>query len=129
MKIVVDTNVLVSALWTTSNNHIKILDMIGRGELRLCYDYRILAEYEEVLRRPKFEFAERDIKGLMSRIKSKGVSIIADPLPFAMLDEKDRPFYEVAVHCGAYIITGNIKHFPDEPFIMGSAEFLKVLGG
>ena len=129
MKIVIDTNVLVSALWTTNNNHIKILDMIGRGELRPCYDYRILAEYEEVLRRPKFEFAERDIKGLLNRIKSKGVSIIADPIPLTMLDEKDRPFYEVAVCCGAYLITGNTKHFPNVPFVVGSAEFLKMLGG
>jgi len=126
MKVVIDTNVLVSALYTADNNHRKILDMIGREEIKPCYDYRIIVEYENVLRRPKFGFLERDVNALLGRIKSRGYSVIAKSYPHAVIDENDRAFLEVAITCGAYLITGNTKHYPNEPFILTSAEFLKM---
>ena len=127
MNVVIDTNVLVSALWTSDNNHRKILDMIGRCEIKPCYDYRIITEYEDVLRRPKFYFSERDINGLLNRIKAKGYSVIAKHYPHALIDEKDRAFLEVAITCDAYLITGNSKHYPNEPFVLTSAEFLQLV--
>ena len=42
-----------------------------------------------------------------------------------MPDETDRIFYDTAKASGAILITGNLKHFPSEPFIMKSAEFLE----
>ena len=41
-------------------------------------------------------------------------------------DEDDRSYYEVAKLCNAILITGNKRHFPDEPFIMTPAEFLET---
>ena len=41
------------------------------------------------------------------------------------VDEADRKFYEVAKHCGATLITGNIKHFPSDEIIMTANDFLE----
>jgi putative PIN family toxin of toxin-antitoxin system len=125
MNVVLDTNVLVSALWTPHGNAQRILDMIGI-DVRPCYDYRVIAEYEDVLHRPKFMFSKRDINAVMNRIKAKGISVIAKESNHIFKDEPDRAFYEVAVSGGAYLITGNGKHFPNEPFIMPQGQFLDL---
>ena len=56
MLAVIDTNILVSALWSRNGAPARILSLIISGELIPCYDYRILCEYREVLTRPKFKF-------------------------------------------------------------------------
>jgi predicted nucleic acid-binding protein len=40
-------------------------------------------------------------------------------------DEKDRIFYDTAKQRNAILITGNIKHFPEEDFIMSPKDFLE----
>ena len=127
MNVVLDTNILVSALWTEGGNPHKILDMAGRNEIKICYDYRIIAEYQEVLKRPKFLFSARDINGVLNRIKAKGFCTVARQCAHSFTDETDRAFYEVAVTCDAYLITGNCKHFPNEPFILSPAQFLALM--
>ena len=57
MKVVIDTNVIVSGLLTPFGNSAEIVRMITSGKLNLCFDARILTEYEEVLKRPKFKFS------------------------------------------------------------------------
>jgi predicted nucleic acid-binding protein len=47
------------------------------------------------------------------------------PIP----DEEDRKFYNVAKSSGAFLITGNIKHFPSESFIITPADFLRIQMG
>ena len=49
---------------------------------------------------------------------------IAEPLYDEFVDEADKKFYEVAKHCGATLITGNIKHFPSDEIIMTANDFL-----
>jgi putative PIN family toxin of toxin-antitoxin system len=126
MKVVLDTNILVSALWTEMGNPHKILDMVGRNEIKPCYDYRIIAEYREVLSRPRFLFSAADINGVLNRIKAKGISIVAEKSVNDFPDETDRAFYEVAVTSNAYLIIGNTKHFPNEPFILSPTQFLAL---
>lgn len=44
---------------------------------------------------------------------------------------KDLPFYEVVLEKeddNAYLVTGNIKHFPNNPNIVTAREFLTILG-
>jgi hypothetical protein len=43
-----------------------------------------------------------------------------------MPDEDDRVFYDTAKTAGAYLIPGNTKHFPQEPFILTPAQFLAM---
>lgn len=127
MLIVIDTNVLVSALWSKNSNPAKLLHLVFEGTLKPCYDYRILEEYWEVLKRPKFKFSESDIQNLLEGIKSMGMSVIAEPISARFEDEEDKKFYEVAKFCNAKLITGNLKHFPKDNYIMSVSEFLESL--
>lgn len=53
---VVDTNVLVSALWTKNDQSatFRVAKLLQEGKFMALYNEQILAEYEDVLSRPKF---------------------------------------------------------------------------
>ena len=70
------------------------------------------------------------VEYLMSAIERFG--ILVDPSSFGIIlpDMKDVPFYEVVLERrddNAYLVTGNIKHFPKEPFIVTPRELLDIL--
>ena len=125
-RVVIDTNVLVSALWTRQSNASRIVDMIVTRALQLCYNSEIMSEYKNVLSRPNFKFSATDISNLLDLIKYEGISILTVPSQIHFIDESDRVFYDVAKACSAYLITGNKKHFPQEAFILNPAEFLSI---
>lgn len=125
MLVVLDTNILVSALWSQNGVPARVFSMALNGELTLCYDYRILCEYREVLLRPKFAFSAGEVNALLDWIESSGHSIIAKTRNDVFVDEADKKFYEVAKFCGAILITGNLKHFPQNPQVMTPAQFLE----
>ena len=129
MHVVIDTNILVSALWSKNGAPARIISMVINGSLVPCYDYRILGEYREVLRRPKFRFSNGEINSLLDWIESSGRSVVADPIEESFIDEADKKFYEVAKFCQAKLITGNIKHFPQDPLVVTVAEFLEEYKG
>lgn len=115
MKIVLDTNVLVSGLLQPFGPSGQIVRLVASGELILCYDPRILAEYQEVLRRKKFRFDSERVDILLEEIRAGGVPVAARPLAIRLPDLDDEPFLEVAVAGEAQcLVTGNVKHYPDE---------------
>ena len=125
MYVVIDTNVLVSSFWSKDGSPAKIMSMVLSGILTPCYDYRILIEYKNVLMRPKFGFSESDVDSLLDWIKIYGKSVVATPLNIDFIDEDDKKFFEVAKHCNAKLITGNLKHFPEDEDVMSVIEFLE----
>ncbi len=125
MLVVIDTNILVSALWSKSGAPARILSLIISGGLIPCYDYRILSEYRDVLSRPKFKFTDSEINALLDWIVENGRQVIAEPLNVDFTDESDKKFYEVAKFCDAKLITGNIKHFPNDKLVLSVPEFLE----
>lgn len=128
MIVVLDTNVIVSALWTPNGKAAYIVNQAIVGNLKPCYDYRILTEYREVLSRPKFKFSSWQITFLLDTFEKDGISVIPQPLtsiPFA--DESDRVFYEVAKFCNAPLVTGNLKHFPQDDCVMTVTNFYNNL--
>lgn len=125
MYVVIDTNVLVSALWSKDGSPAKIMSMVLSGILTPCYDYRILTEYREVLMRPKFDFSESEINSLLDWIESYGRSVVATPSNIDFVDEDDKKFFEVAKYCNAKLITGNLKHFPEDEDVMSVPKFLE----
>ncbi len=125
MLVVIDTNILVSALWLRNGAPAKVFSMIIRGRLIPCYDYRILSEYRDVLKRPKFKFSDGEVNSLLDWIETNGRSVIAEPLNVDFTDETDKKFYEVAKFCNAKLITGNIKHFPDDEIVLTVSDFLE----
>ena len=113
MRVVVDTNVLVSGLLSPFGPPGAIAGLIAAGRLQLCYDARCLAEYAEVLRRPAFPFTDGDIDALLLQIEAAGELTAPSPLPDRLPDPCDEPFLEVAVSALAeFLVTGNVKHFP-----------------
>ena len=124
MNIVLDTNVLVSALWSPGKNASEILSAVFSQKLTACYDFRILDEYNRVLHYTRFPFAEWEINAILEPIEKMGISVVADPLPeVAFTDESDRKFYEVAKFCSAVLITGNQRHYPDDPDVITMGDF------
>lgn len=124
MYVVIDTNILVSSLWSKNGSPAKILSMVLGGILIPCYDYRILTEYREVLMRPKFCFSESEVDSLLDWIKSYGKSVVATPLNINFIDEDDKKFFEVAKFCDAKLITGNLKHYPEDADVISVGDFL-----
>lgn len=113
MRLVIDTNILVSGLLSPYGAPAHIVRMMVAGAFDVCYDARILSEYEEVLNRPKFAFKKEEIESVLWYIEYFGYPVAATPLSRKLRDPFDEPFLEVAIAGGAdYLLTGNISHFP-----------------
>jgi putative PIN family toxin of toxin-antitoxin system len=124
LSVVLDTNILVSSLLSDGPPAL-IVDRIAEGRIRPCFDTSILSEYWDVLSRPKFGFNPVQINRLVHDIITAGFGIeVSVPSAFPMLDETDRKFYDVAKATGATLITGNTKHYPNEPLVITPAQFL-----
>ena len=126
IKVVLDTNVLVSALWKRPSNASRLIDMITSRQIIPCYNAAILVEYREVLSRPKFKFPSWDISNVLDQIKKEGIATLPQQSTIPFIDESDRKFYDTARTCGAYLITGNRRHYPDEGFILLPSEFFDL---
>ena len=94
------------------------------------YNAEITKEYYDVLNRDKFPFSKDEIKTMLSAIEKYGIYVEATSSGEVLPDMKDLPFYEVMLakrNDGAYLITGNIKHFPKKPFIVTANQLLDIL--
>jgi putative PIN family toxin of toxin-antitoxin system len=128
MTVVLDTNVLVSALLSPFGPPARVLDLILTGEIQLAYDDRLLVEYRQVLARPRFGFDSRDLAGLLDYLAVEGRLVVPHPLDVSLPDPDDLPFLEVAAEAGAVLVTGNRRHFPADACgdvtVLTPAEFL-----
>jgi len=115
VRVVIDTNIVISALISSHGSPARIIDLIVLGRLTPVFDDRIMAEYREVLARPKFNFQAQDINALLDLFEAEGESIVALPLDAEDLpDSDDAPFLEVAITASCPLVTGNTKHFPEK---------------
>ena len=130
MIIVLDTNVLVSALLKPKSHPAHILNAILNEKVTLLFDNRILEEYKRVLLRPRFGFSVEIVEPLLDYIESEGEFVAANYSGRQFEDDEDKKFYEVAVTGGAdYLVTGNARHFPNDPLIITPRDFThKELG-
>jgi uncharacterized protein len=134
MNIVLDTNVLVAGLLSPFGPCGQIVRMVSSGELTLSFDARILAEYEEVLDRPKFKFDKEKVAVFLDHIEHRGLMVASSPLSRSLPDVDDEPFLEVAIASQSVcIVTGNQVHFPYELCrgvkIFSPADFLSFYKG
>jgi len=126
LRVVIDTNVLVSALWTPARNASTIINLILTDKIVPCFDQQILNEYQVVLSRPRLAFPAGQVNELLSEITNRGLSVIILPSSIRLPDESDRKFFDTAKYCEAYLITGNIKHYSKDPMILTPARFLDI---
>jgi putative PIN family toxin of toxin-antitoxin system len=129
---VIDTNVLVSALLSSHADAATVL-IVGKifsGEVIPLFSDEIIQEYNEVLRRKKFPFSEATVRRLLQTIEKFGERVTPAQTGEVLPDMKDLPFYEVVIdkqNVDAYLVTGNMKHFPSKPFIVTANKFLDIL--
>ena len=129
MRLVLDTNVLVSGLLRAQGPPGRIVDSLLRESFQALYDDRMLAEYEAVLARPKFAFDPRGVGVFLAFLCETGERIVAPPLDLHCSDPNDQPFLEVAVEALAdALVTGNRRRFPQRrPIrIVAPAELLNL---
>ena len=129
---VFDTNVLVSSLLARRKDSptAMVVDAIAAGELIPLYNQEILDEYDEVLHRAKFPFSENSIRRILMMIRENGMEVFPYPTGEILPDMDDLVFYEVAMDKrsdDAYLITGNIKHFPKREYIVTPAEMMAII--
>jgi putative PIN family toxin of toxin-antitoxin system len=130
MLVVLDTNILVSALLSPFGPPARVLDMALSGDIRAAYDDRLMAEYREVLARAKFSFAPEDVATVLAYLEADGERVTARPLPCVLADPDDLPFLEVAAQAEAVLITGNTAHYPEtvrgEVRVVAPGEFVRA---
>lgn len=129
---VIDTNVLISALLTSNEQAATavVVKKLYSGEIVPLYSEDTLREYAEVLSRPKFPFSPYNIHRLLSVIREYGVFVTPAASGEVLADMNDLPFYEIVLEKkddGAYLVTGNGKHFPQKPFIVTPREMLDII--
>jgi putative PIN family toxin of toxin-antitoxin system len=95
-KAVLDTNILVSALLSPSGNPARIIDMFLAGTLDLVFSAGIMAEYEEVLHRPRLRIPADAAETVLAAVRRFGGLVEPVPCAGTMVDEDDRIFYDTA---------------------------------
>ena len=130
---VVDTNVLVAALLSKRDDSatVRVIRAMISGEFIPLYHEDILAEYEDVLhRKKKYDLSESAIQTVLNAIRRFGIEVFPKPTGEIFIDEDDIIFYEVAMEKrddNAYLVTGNMKHYPVRDFIVTPAQMVAIL--
>lgn len=128
---VIDTNVLVSAMLKWNSIPGNVVELALSGTIIPLLNEHIINEYKEVLRRPKFHFTSEIINPVVDEIERLGIYVDADELDLNLPDPKDRVFYEVVMEErkseDAYLVTGNIKHFPIKPYVVTPRQMLDII--
>jgi len=112
-RVVLDTNVVVSAVLVPSGTQAYILMLALTGRIALYVTSSVLAEYEEVLRRPRLKLQPHRIDAAMAAIRK--VAHLVQPTQAVSVSphESDNRFLECAEAAEAdWLITGNTRHFP-----------------
>jgi uncharacterized protein len=131
--VVLDTNVLVSAGMTSVGvPHRLVMNWVLGNRVHAVTCSGIVAEYRDVFARPKFarySFPPLWLEHLINRSLQ-----LPDPpaWPHTLPDPNDAPFLALAQASGAWLITGNLKHFPESArhgvSVLPPAEYLAHLG-
>ena len=113
MRIVTDTNVLISSLGWRGPEH-RLLEMVFDGRIELCLSPEILEEFALVCRRDKLGFDEEDIDEFLTALID--ISEIVMPeisIQAVMNDPKDNMVLECALRSGADAIVSGDRHLLD----------------
>ncbi len=128
---VVDTNVLVSAMLKPESIPGQVIMEMLTGRIIPVLNDAILEEYEEVLRREKFHFNEEKVRILLEEICKRAIFVEGEHVEGSLPDPKDVVFYEVLKgqrkEEETYLLTGNLKHFPEEYYVITAREMLDML--
>lgn len=113
MRVVLDTNVVVSGLLSSTGPPAWIVEAVLAGELEPVFDSAIRLEYEEVLARPEFDLPAERVSDILAALDLFGFRVVAlMPWPLPLPDPDDGPFLAAASLTASTLVTGNLRHFP-----------------
>jgi len=130
---VIDTNVLVSAALARNQSesvpYLVLREILKKTFVPLVND-SVVDEYKEVLSRQKFGFIQKEAENVIKVILMNALKVSVSPTGKILPDMDDVIFYDIAFanqDKGAYLVTGNTKHFPDCEFAITPRSFLSIL--
>ena len=128
--VVFDTNVFVSYFLPSKKiTAVKLaVNQISSGIAIPVFSSPIMAEYERDLHYKKFCFSDGEIRTLLGLVLKNGLYVVPQPTSVPFTDTSDKPFYDAAVSSGAWLVTGNKRHYPDEPFVVSPREYIERVG-
>ncbi len=133
LRVVLDTNILISACWTPSGNEARTVDLAITGAFTACVSKEVLAEYRDVLFRDKFAALRPRAEAMLQSIELRSLFVASTSPVHAASDEDDNRLLECAAGAGAsYLVTGNLKHYPAEwgvTKIVNARQFLDAVFG
>jgi len=131
LRLVLDTNVVVSAALKPEGLQRTVLLLAIRKPARWYVSDAILAEYAAVIARPELNIRRGLRQQLLQLIKRHSRVVVPPLLPQITTDPADNIFIECADAARAdYLVTGNERHFPrfwKNTKIIGSREFLNII--
>ena len=131
MRIVLDTNVLISALLFGGNPR-EILDRVIRGEIVLCLSESITSELAKVLQRPKFGFSPTIVNQIVTELSAISELVLpTEMIQEIRADETDNRVLECAFEASAeYIVSGDVHLLELQKFgsiqIVNPQQFLEL---
>lgn len=130
IRVVLDTNVVVSALLSPAGFEDRVLKLGLHRYVQLYVSPLLLAEYQCVLNSPKLGLSRQSVGSALRRIRSAAHTV--DPirrLAVCRHDEDDNRVLECAHAAGAdFLVTGNKRHFParwKQTLIVNARQFLE----
>lgn len=131
-RLVVDTNVLVSANLKPHGAEALVVRLALNRRLQLYLSPALLAEYEAVLRRPRFRFVPAEVDRFLAALTAAGILVRPTITRAASPDPDDNRFLECAEAASAdFLVTGNRRHFParwHQTQVVTARELLDQLG-
>jgi putative PIN family toxin of toxin-antitoxin system len=131
IRVVIDTNVLVSALLQPEGLPAAVWMLALSGRVQPCVSDAVLAEYEDVIRRPHFKRDAETIEETLQAVRKAARHVKPTMRAGECSDPDDNIFLECAEAAHAdYLVTGNQRHFPDQwkkTRVIGVREFIEIL--
>lgn len=131
IRVVIDTNILVSALLHPESLPGSVLLFALSGDVQLCISDAVFGEYEEVIRRPRLKLSPDVIVGTLTSIRKLGRWVTPSVRVEECTDVDDNAFLECAQASEAdFLVTGNQRHFPDrwkKTKVIGARELIELL--
>lgn len=129
--VVIDTNVLVSAVLKHNSIPGFIIDLAFSGPVIPVLNGEIEKEYREVLSRPKFHLTQDIVEDIVGEFQNRGLYLDAEKQDIELPDPKDVVFYEVMLEGSktddTFLVTGNGRHFPENPYIVSPRQLMEII--
>jgi len=131
LRLVIDTNILVSAALKPNGLQRTVLLMAISKPARLYVSHAVIAEYREVLARPELKIRKGLRHQVLKLIMRNSRTVTPSPPLQITPDPDDSIFLECADAARAdYLVTGNPRHFPKfwkNTKVITSREFLGIV--